>query len=285
MLCEIETDGEGAITGVGPATPPYGRCSPGCCPRVVRLQIRTRVSSGAAMLCAAFEDDETPGLFWTDISSEVTFRKWQYGDPDDIEIGSCVRTITNNSGSSAIITGVELDPCDGTGENTTWSPDDCDQHLNDAPTDYVTQDDPIVELSGDSADLDDVVDAAISAMSWGEWSEWSTIAEIDVTIGNYEAGYLELYLAEASLGNNGLTGQGFIASAGKYESELRVVGEYPLSIAVSEGTDITTATVSRYVLQPDVPQAFSVSGPLTSEGWISPKAVLRCACPPQFAAT
>lgn len=281
MLCEVVTNIGGDITGVGPAQIPWPRCVNPCCYKEVKLQIRTRYKTGGARLCAGFFLSSDPDTFYVTSTTTTTYHKFAAGDP----IGDCTETVVYNDGPNAVVSGSgTLPDCDAADPDTS-SPGDCMAHLWDPPTDNVTSDTPVNTLSGSSATKDDVRAAAISAMAFGDWSDWTDIATIDLSQGNFAVGFASIYLAEASISDNGLGGGAFIVSTVQYESELRIMGPGPLSIAVSEGTDLATATVSRYQLEPNTPLLFSVGGPSTASGWVSDKAVLRCACPVPFAAT
>ena len=278
MLCNVETSGS-TVTGVGPAQLPWVRCVDSCCRKIVKLQIRTRYKTGTAKLCAAFFLATDPDTCYTTSTTVTTYHKFASG----VEIGTCTETTVYNSGASAIVTGVDsLPDCDADPTDTS-SPGDCMAHLWDPPTDNVTSDPPSNTLSGSSGTKDDTRTAAVSAMAWGDWSAWSDVAEIDLSEGEASMGYISIFMAESFLGDNGAAPGGFIANATQYESELRVMGPGPLSIAVSEGTDISTATVSRHQLEPNTPMLFSVAAPsISADG---EKKSLRCACPIQFAAS
>lgn len=281
MLCNVVTNIGGDITGVGPSVLPWTRCVASCCYKEVKLQIRTRYKTGVAKLCASFNDISDPDTFYTTSTSSITYHKFASGSP----IGDCTYTVVNDSGPNAIVSDDTTLPDCGSSVDESSSPDGCIDHLWDPPTDNVTSDPPTGGLSGSSATKDDVRSAAITAMAYGAWSEWADIATIDLAQGEATVGYASIYLSESSIGDNGLGGGAFVASANQYESELRIMGPGPLSIAVSEGTDLATATVNRYRLEPNTPMLFSVSGPSIASGWVTPKKVLRCACPVQFAAT
>jgi hypothetical protein len=284
MLCNVVTNIGGDITGVGPSVLPWSRCVAACCYKEVKLQIRTRYKTGTARLCAGFYDATDPDTFYVTSTTTTTYHKFASGSP----IGDCTETVVLNDGPNAIVSGVDTLPdCDGLAPDIS-SPGDCMDHLWDPPTDNVTSDPPVNTLSGSSGTKDGTRSAAISAMAYGDWSEWTDIATIDLSQGEATVGYASIFLSESSISDNGASGGGdlgFTVSANQYESELRIMGPGPLSIAVSEGTDLATATVNRYRLEPNTPMLFSVSGPSIASGWVTPKKVLRCACPVQFAAT
>lgn len=279
MLCEVEMSGSD-VTGVGPAWVPFTRCVNRCCSGHVKLQIRVRYKIGFSKLCASNVDPEgDPDTYFTDKSFERTYHKFASGT----EIGTCTHT-TFVTCPSAIVSGStgEAD-CDCPPEDDTQSPTDCIAHLYDYPVTSVTSDPPVITIGGASATKDDTRSQAISSMAFGEWSEWADLVEIDVTNGTAEAGYLTNYLAGASRGDNGLGGGYFQAHANSYESELRVMGSWPVSVSVSEGADLASAPVNRYTIEPGSSVVFSVSAPSFAPGWVTDVAVLRCCCPVQFA--
>lgn len=281
MLCETETDGSGNVTGVGPAQLPWPRCVQPCCADKVMIQIRVRYKTGFAKLCASNVDPEgDPDTYFTDKSFERTYHKFASGE----EIGTCTHTTTVTCPSAIVSGSTGIADCDCPPEDDTQSPTDCLDHLYDYPVTRVTSDPPVITIGGASATKDDTRSQAISSMAFGEWSEWADLVEIDTAEGSGEAGYLTNFLAGASCGGNGLGAGSFLATATQYESQLKAKGPQPISIAVSEGADIETAPVNRYVLSPDGTQTFSVSAPSFASGWVSDKCVLRCACPVKFAA-
>lgn len=281
MLCETETSGPD-VTGVGPAQVPSGRCITSCCGSSVTLQIRTRYKTGSARLCAAIQDGVDPDLYYTESTTVIVYHRFNGGT----SVGSCSYTLHYNTGPNAIVSGsTSLPDCDGNPPEETTSPEGCTSHLLDPPATSYTSDPAVNSFSGDTARKNDVRSAAIGAMAYGDWSEWGDLFSIDLTNGTAAAGYLTNYLAEASCGDNGLGGGSFQANATQYESELRVFGAYPLSIAVSEGTDVASAPVNRYTIMPGTPMSFSVGAPSFASGWESDRAVLRCCCPVKFAAT
>lgn len=281
MLCETETSGSD-VTGVGPAQTPSGRCIPSCCGSTVTLQIRTRYKIGSARLCADIQDGVDDEIYYTESTTVIVYHRLNGGIP----VGDCTYTLHYNSGPNAIVSGsTSLPDCDGDPPEETTSPDGCTSHLLDPPATSYTSDPSVTTFGGGTATKEDVRSAAIGAMAYGAWSEWGNLFTIDLTNGTAEAGYLTNYLAEASCVDNGLGGGSFQANATQYESELRVFGAYPLSIAVSEGTDVASAPVNRYTIIPGTPASFSVGAPSFASGWVSDKAVLRCCCPVQFAVT
>ncbi len=281
MLCLVETNTSDEVTGVGPGQTPYARCIATCCAKTAKLQIRTRYKTGFAQLCAYLVDNEgAPDLYFTISTTVIVYHKFEDGTP----IGDCTRTVVVDAGPSAIVSGADTLPsCEAPPISDTSSPDDCYAHLWDPPTTGVSADPGVVTISGDSATKDDTRSAAIGVMAWGDWSDWSDVLEIDLSTGAGSAGYMSLYLAEASCGDNGLGAGSFVANASQYESELRVVGPASISIAVSEGTSLATAPVNRYTLAPGTPQLFTVGAPSYAPGWVTDAKVLRCVCPPQFA--
>jgi hypothetical protein len=284
MLCLTETT-DGNVTGVGPAAVSLSHCQPACCRRTVRLQIRSRYSNGSARLCGAFTAPDGDGtVYYTHLNTVIVYHRFKNGSPP-VGLGTCTYTEDSDNGTVAIVTGSSsLPDCGGYPAEGTWSPADCNTTLYDPPTDYVTTDPAVITVSGASATKEDVRGAALGAMVTSAWSDWADVCSVDIADGTPEAGYLYLDLAEASCDDNGFGGGEFQANARQYESELRVLGAFSISIAVSEGTDVSTAPVNHYVLDPGSPKSFSVGAPSFADGWVSGHAVLRCACPVRFAA-
>lgn len=270
------------VTGVGPGAIPYARCDSPCCGRTVKVQIRTRYNNGYAELCAAFADPEVdPDVYHTELTSVIVYHRFN----GSLEIGSCTYTIHYNTGPSAIISGGPDTPFDCGGEppEETTSPDGCTATMNNPPATHVVADPADITYAGGSASEGDVCDAALGAMVTGDWSDWGDLMEVDAATGYGSAGYDYIGLSSASCGSSG-SGSGFSAHAGQFESELRVLGAFPISIAVSEGPDPSTAPVYRYTIEPGIPKSFSAPSPSFASGWVSDLAVLRCVCPVQFAA-
>lgn len=285
MLCETNRDGGGAVTSVGPAALPFARCVGGCCGRTVALQIRSRYRYGNARLCASWVDPdaheaEGEETFHTTSTTTIVYHRFN----EETEIGTCTYTIAYDDGTPLVSGSTSTPDCDYNEPVETTSPDGCTGTMYDPPATSVTADPGVTSIGGGSASRDDVRAAAIAAMAYGDWSEWTTIRVLDVYNGATSGDLSDIYLSEASLGDNGLGAGYFAASATAYESELRVFGGSPISIAVSEGPDITTAPVNRYTLTPGSSQAFDVGVPSTALGWTTDFAVLRCACPVQYAA-
>lgn len=280
MLCDAELDEAELITGVGPGRAPL-ICTP-CCERLGKIQIRSRVALGFAKLCASFVDLGTdPDVYHTDL--EIVHTDTAFDSSDDF-VRTCVLTIEYNSGSAAILTASDLYPdCDGAATIETYSPEGCGETLLDPPAAYYNRVSTST-YSGDTGTKAGTRDAAIAALSWGAWSDWADLVEIDTLSGSVEAAYLEHTLASSGRGAEDFTP--YIANASQLESEIRLVGPFPVRITVSEGVGaLGTLTLNRYTLIPDVPQTFSVAPPAWTEGWETEVAVLRCACPLKFAAT
>lgn len=279
MLCEVEMSGSD-VTGVGPARVPFTRCVNRCCSGLVKLQIRGRYKIGSALLCAAIQDGVDPDTYYTESSAVIVYHRFNGNTP----IGDCTYTFHLNTGPLAVVSGsTSLPDCDGELPEEITSPDGCTGTMYDPPATHVTSDPAVISFMGDTATKDDVRSAAIAAMDYGDWSDWTDFAEIDVTNGTAEVGYLTNYLAGASCGHNGLGGGNFQANASSYESELRVMGSWPVSVSVSEGADLASAPVNRYTIEPGSSVGFSVSAPSFAPGWVTDVAVLRCCCPVQFA--
>lgn len=289
MLCEPEYDEEDQLTGIGPAEI-SNRCVPACCPRTIKLQIRTRYKTGTARLCgdvvdpeAAPPEDPDDIEYHTTATQKNTWTKWQNAEPEDTKLGTCRKTIVYVSGEAAFTAHeTTLPDCNGSLPEETWDPEDCFDTLNDPPTDYTTFD-AVLEVSGDAASRNMVRDEAISAMAAQEWSEWADLIEIDPISGTAAAGYLEHELSFSSLSDNSITtGAGFIASAVVMESEIRVWGALPLHISTTEGTSLD-GTITRTILTPGTPISFVVDDPENNDTWQPENITLRCACPAQFA--
>jgi len=283
MLCEPEYEDD-VLTGIGPARVEF-RCIPACCPRTVKLQIRSRYKTGFAKLCGDYVDPEaSPPEDSADIEYHTTgiftnqYTKWQISTPSDNNLGTCTQTITNVAGEVAIVShDTTLPDCNGEPSEEVWSPENCNETLTDPPTDYTTRD-PSFAVSGDVATPNDVRDQAITTMGAQEWSEWSDLLEIEPYAGTAEAGYLEHELSFSSLSDNGIAGLGFIASSTVLESELRVWGALPIHISTTRGD-----TITKTVLTPGSSVSFVVDDPQNNDTWQPENITLRCACPVQFA--
>lgn len=281
-LCVPIYDETPAVIGVGPSTVPWPRCINPCCGSTVQLQIRTRAAYGRAILCAAHLSG---GVYHTqrEFEQETFLYKTEPG-PDTL-VRTCTHRENYDAGPAAIATSGdpgEVIDCEGSDPVITDEPEDC-YDGEGGEWDYSVPQVPTATYSGDTAVVDDLKDAAISALAWGEWSEWATMAEITANGDDGGLASIDHYLAEAGIGQSG-SGAGASATATRYESELRILGSWAVTLCVASGSGVLADFSLDYIsLVPGVPHAFGVDPPSSTEGWVTEAKVLRCACPKRFA--